>query len=48
MKVWQDKYNDLVKSAAEAEAKIKANKDVVNEREEKIKWIEDRLKKEEE
>ncbi|CAD8075496.1 unnamed protein product [Paramecium sonneborni] len=48
MKIWQDKYNDLIKSVADAEAKIKANKDVVNEREEKIKWIEDRLKKEEE
>jgi hypothetical protein len=30
------------------EAKVKANKEILNEREEKIKWTEERVKKEEE
>lgn len=37
-----------MKSTAEFEAKYKAHKDLINEREEKIKWTEEKLKKEEE
>ncbi|CAD8155534.1 unnamed protein product [Paramecium pentaurelia] len=39
MKIQQDKHHNLIKSAAEAEPKIKANKDFVNERDERLNGL---------
>ncbi|KAM3132290.1 hypothetical protein pb186bvf_015620 [Paramecium bursaria] len=47
IRILQDKVLELTKSAAEFEARNKSNKDQIQEREERIKWIDSKLKEEE-